>query len=42
MLRQKYVAGTHCHPICSDNYILYKVIKVLGNDYKMVERYLAN
>ncbi len=21
MLRQKYVAGTYCHPICSDNYI---------------------
>ncbi len=30
MLRQTYVAGTYCHPICSDKlYLLYKVIKVL-------------
>ncbi len=33
MLRQKYVAGTHCHPICSDNYIyctqLLKCLEVI-------------
>ncbi len=30
MLQQKYVGDTHCQPICSDNYIQYKVFKGLG------------
>ncbi len=30
MLRQKYVAGTHCHPICSDNYIILHKINSNG------------
>ncbi len=32
MLRQKYVAGTHCHPICAviNLYTVHIVIQVLG------------
>ncbi len=30
MVRQKYVAGTHCHPIRTDNYIsCTKLLKCL-------------
>ncbi len=35
MLRQKYVAGTHCNAICSDNYIyctkLLKCLEIIQN-----------